>query len=192
MTDFDAPGVAPDGFLTPAQLAEMRAGIDAVAESQRRLSSELGTSGRLGLQFGRSLTSAFVGLAVQGKSFGDVLRSLALSLSRLVLSAAFKPLESAFGAAIKSVVGGAPVFSASGSVAAPSSLPAVIGAGVAASKIAGASEAMLPATGVGVRSGAGPSVVLNVTTPDADSFRRSETQLAALIARAVGQGQRNL
>jgi hypothetical protein len=51
---------------------------------------------------------------------------------------------------------------------------------------------MLPATGVGVRSGAGPSVVLNVTTPDADSFRRSETQLAALIARAVGQGQRNL
>ena len=29
-------------------------------------------------------------------------------------------------------------------------------------------------------------------TPDADSFRRSETQLAALLARAVAHGQRNL
>jgi hypothetical protein len=35
-------------------------------------------------------------------------------------------------------------------------------------------------------------VTVNIATPDADSFRRSETQLAALLARAVAQGQRNL
>ena len=60
-------------------------------------------------------------------------------------------------------------------------------------------EAILPlARGpdgrLGVRAGGsgGINVTFNVTTPDADSFRRSETQLAALLARAVAQGQRNL
>ena len=38
----------------------------------------------------------------------------------------------------------------------------------------------------------GINVTFNVTTPDLESFRRSETQLAALLARAVAQGQRNL
>ena len=38
----------------------------------------------------------------------------------------------------------------------------------------------------------GISVTFNVSTPDADSFRRSETQIAALLARAVGHGNRNL
>ena len=32
------------------------------------------------------------------------------------------------------------------------------------------------------------SVTSNVTTPDAESFRRSETQIAAMIARAVTLG----
>lgn len=43
------------------------------------------------------------------------------------------------------------------------------------------------------RGGAGVNV--NITLPgvtDAQSFRRSETQLAAALARAVGRGQRNL
>jgi hypothetical protein len=45
-----------------------------------------------------------------------------------------------------------------------------------------------------VRAGgsAGLHVTFNVTTPDAESFRRSETQVAALLARAVALGQRNL
>ena len=36
------------------------------------------------------------------------------------------------------------------------------------------------------------NVTFNVTTPDAESFRRSETQVAAMLTRAVGLGQRNL
>ena len=35
-------------------------------------------------------------------------------------------------------------------------------------------------------------IIFNVTTPDAESFRRSETQVAAMLARAVQLGQRNL
>jgi phage-related minor tail protein len=62
------------------------------------------------------------------------------------------------------------------------------------------SEAILPLKrgadgklGVSAGSGTGPvSITFNVTTPDAESFRRTETQIGAMLARAVGQGQRNL
>lgn len=40
-----------------------------------------------------------------------------------------------------------------------------------------------------------PGVTVNITLPgvrDAESFRQSETQIAAALARAVGRGQRNL
>ncbi len=40
--------------------------------------------------------------------------------------------------------------------------------------------------------GAGPvQVVMNITTPDADSFRRSQSQIAAQMSRALSRGQRN-
>lgn len=41
-------------------------------------------------------------------------------------------------------------------------------------------------------TGAAASVILNVSTPDAESFTRSETQVAAMIARAAALGQRNM
>jgi hypothetical protein len=36
------------------------------------------------------------------------------------------------------------------------------------------------------------NVTFNVTATDAQSFMRSETQVAAMLARAVSLGQRNL
>ena len=42
------------------------------------------------------------------------------------------------------------------------------------------------------RGGQGMQVTFNVTTTDADSFRRSEAQLSAMLARAAALGQRNL
>ena len=50
-------------------------------------------------------------------------------------------------------------------------------------------EQLNEAAKLGTRFG---NTLFHVTTPDADSFRRSETQIAALLARAVGHGQRNL
>jgi phage-related minor tail protein len=38
----------------------------------------------------------------------------------------------------------------------------------------------------------GTTVTLNVTTPDAKSFLKSESQIAALLTRALSRGQRNL
>jgi phage-related minor tail protein len=37
-----------------------------------------------------------------------------------------------------------------------------------------------------------PSVVVNITTPDAQSFMKSQSQIAAMMSRALARGQRNL
>ena len=176
---------APLGFDTA------RTDLDALVESQRRMNTELATAAQLGSAFGRTLTTAFLGLAVQGKSFGDVLSTLALSLSRLALNAAFKPLEGVFAGAFQSVMS-APSPVSGASLATPVALASPIAFGsprmdpVSATAVGqGTSQAPLSVRGA-------PQIVLNIQTPDADSFRRSETQLAALLARAAAQGQRNL
>jgi len=38
----------------------------------------------------------------------------------------------------------------------------------------------------------GRAVTVNITTPDVDGFRRSQTQVAAMLSRTVALGQRNL
>lgn len=38
----------------------------------------------------------------------------------------------------------------------------------------------------------GANVTVNITTPDAASFQKSRSQVAAMLARAIAQGQRNL
>ena len=46
--------------------------------------------------------------------------------------------------------------------------------------------------GVAGGSGRPVSVTVNIATPDAESFRRSEAQVGASLARAVARGQRGL
>ncbi|HXF53614.1 MAG TPA: phage tail tape measure protein [Hyphomicrobiaceae bacterium] len=181
----------------------------AVTADTSALQEELSKAASYGRQFGRILTTAFEGIALKGKSVGDVLRSLALSLSRMALQAAFRPLEQGIASLFSGIFGGfrfsnggivkggLPVpFAEGGVIASPIAFPMAGGRiGVAGERGA---EAILPlARGpdgrLGVRAGgAGINVTFNVTTPDAASFRRSETQIAALLARAVAQGQRNL
>jgi len=42
------------------------------------------------------------------------------------------------------------------------------------------------------RRGGGTTINFNITTPDADSFRKSQSQLAATAARLIGSGKRNM
>jgi hypothetical protein len=47
--------------------------------------------------------------------------------------------------------------------------------------------------GVAVAGGAAaPNVTVQIATPDAASFRRSEAYITGQIARAVARGQRNM
>lgn len=167
----------------------------------------------LGAQFGSTLTNAFVGIATKGKSLSDTLKGVALQLSSLVLKSALKPLESGlgtmFGNLIKgsglafakggAIQNGLPVpFAQGGVIQSPTTFPMAGGRlGLAGER---GPEAIMPLTrgpdgrlGVATSgAGGGMNVTFNVSTPDADSFRRSETQVAALLTRAVSLGQRNL
>jgi phage-related minor tail protein len=167
---------------------------------------------RLSRRFSSTLSRAFADIAVKGKGLNDVLRSLGLSLSQLVLKAALRPLTDQLAnlvsGAVKGGIGfakggvvqsGLPVpFASGGVIQSPTTFPLAGGRlGLAGERGA---EAILPlargADGrLGVmaqRDGGGVSVTFNVQTPDADSFRRSESQVAAMVARAVALGQRNL
>jgi phage-related minor tail protein len=97
------------------------------------------------------------------------------------------------------VPGRVSAFAAGGVVSAPSYFP--IGGDLGLMGEAG-SEAILPlkrgpdgALGVGTDGGSGGGgmqVVFNVTATDAASFRKSEGQITAMLARSVGRGRRGL
>jgi phage-related minor tail protein len=177
----------------------------------RPLQAQLADVSKAGARFSSALSQSFVDLAIKGKSFGDVLRSLALRLSEIALKAAFKPLTDAIGASLAGLVGGGLGFSRGGVIRQGLPVPFAQG-GVIASPIAfplvgnrlgvageRGPEAILPLArgpdgrlGVRAEAGGGINVTFNIATPDIESFRRSETQLAALLARAVAHGQRNL
>jgi phage-related minor tail protein len=183
----------------------------AVNADTTSLTTELRNASRLGAQFSNSLIGAFEGIAIKGKSVGDVLRTLGLRLSELVLKAALKPLEQGVGNLLTGLVSGGLGFAKGGAIAGGVPVPFASG-GIIQSPIAfplaggrmglageRGAEAIMPLSrgadgrlGVAVRGGGGVNVTFNVTTPDVESFRRSETQVAAMLARAVLLGQRNL
>ena len=179
------------------------------SDFQRQIETAAGS----GRQFGRAMTTAFQGVALQGKGVTDSLKTLALSLSQLTLKAAFKPMEQAVGGFIQNLIGGGglnlggglgggaglPIpFASGGVISSPIAFPMQGGTtGIAGERGA---EAIMPlargADGrLGVKSNGGGrnvSVTFNVSTPDAASFKRTEAQISAMLSRAVSQGQRNL
>jgi len=89
-------------------------------------------------------------------------------------------------------------FASGGVIQSPIAFP--LGSGKTGLAGEAGAEAIMPLTrgpdgrlGVAAQGmGTALNVTFNVTATDADSFARSESQIQALLARAVGQGQRNL
>lgn len=198
-----------DEFPDAARLSDLR----ALSQLTRDL-------GRTSDAFGKSIVNAFARGVVEGKRFEDVLRSVGRSLSETLLKSALKPLQSGLssllGTGVRTLTGlitgglsgglgglggGAlPVtpFADGGVVAAPSYFPLGRGLGLMGERGA---EAILPLSRgpdgrLGVRAGGEArralSVTVQVSTPDAASFRRSEAQVSAAVARAVARGSRAL
>jgi phage-related minor tail protein len=183
----------------------------AINADTSALQADLRAAASLGRQFTNALGNAFEGVAIKGKGLGDVLRTLALRLSEIVLKAALKPLEQGFGNFLTGLFSGGAGFAKGGVLSQGMPVPFAQG-GVIQSPIAfplagghlgvageRGAEAILPLArgpdgrlGVAARGGGGIAVTFNVTTPDAESFRRSETQVAVMLARAVALRQRNL
>ncbi|MBN8532655.1 MAG: phage tail tape measure protein [Rhizobiales bacterium] len=168
---------------------------------------------RITAQFGKSLSAALAKGIVQGKGFEDILKTIGQRFIEIGLKAALKPLEGLFTGLVSGGVGGlsnlfgglfggggasVTPFASGGVISTPHFFPMGRGLGLAGERGA---EAILPlARGpdgrLGVASNAGRggpvTVSMNIQTPDAESFRRSEAQVSASLARAVARGQRSL
>ncbi|MBI3433528.1 MAG: phage tail tape measure protein [Proteobacteria bacterium] len=171
--------------------------------------------------FSRAMTGAFTRSIVSGRSFDGVLKSLFLRLSDLSLRQAFQPLTRGLAGGISKLFSGlfggvgadsgaagasanvnAPVdvvtgFASGGVINRPGFFPLASG-GVGLAGEAGP-EAIIPLArgsdgrlGVALNGAATGNIVVNISTPDADSFRRSEVFVSSQIARAVARGQRGL
>ena len=183
----------------------------AIGADTSALQAELRQAASLGRQFSSALVGAFESIAIKGNNVGDVLRTLALRLSDIVLRAALKPLEQGFGQFVTGLMSGGlgfakggalqngmPVpFASGGVIQSPIAFPLAGGRfGIAGERGA---EAIMPLSrgpdgrlGIAARGGGGVSVTVNIQTPNAESFLKSETQVAAMLARAVSRGQRNM
>lgn len=177
------------------------------------LSRSLGEASLASALLARSLTTAFDQIVVKGKTASDVFSSIALSFANTALKAAFQPLQQGFGNLFSNLLsGGAAVpfahggllqagtpvpFAQGGVISSPAMFPLGRGrVGLAGERGA---EAIMPLVrgadgrlGVSANGASGASITVNITASDVDSFRRSETQIAALLSRAVAHGQRNL
>ncbi len=193
-----------DAFSTAARLSEV---MDNIQKQQERLAASANG-------FGSAMTRAFTQAIAGGKQFDDVLKSLALRVSSVVVAQAFKPIANSlattiaggltsvfsgnFGTSPRFQTGGIKPFAAGGVIGAPTYFPLSSG-GMGLAGEAGP-EAIVPLSrgsdgrlGIATGGAASPAnVTVQIATPDLGSFRRSEAYLTGQIARAVARGQRNL
>ena len=163
---------------------------------------------------GGGLRRAFDGLIFDGMKLSDALRMVAQSMINGVYTAAMRPVQGAVGGVVAQGVnsvmgsmmpfkdGGAFAqgrvmpFAKGGVVASPTSFPMRGGRGLMGEA---GPEAIMPLArgadgrlGVQAAGGGRPvTVVMNIQTPDVQSFQRSQSQIAAQASRALARGQRN-
>ncbi len=184
-------------------------------ESVTLTSREVGSLSRA---VGRGLRGAFEGLVFDGAKLSEALRDMGASISAAAYNAALKPVQAHFGGlvagGIEALVGSMVPFSngagftqgrvmpfaRGGVVGGPTLFPMRGGTGLMGEA---GPEAIMPlARGpdgrLGVRSEGGTAaarpvaITMNITTPDVQGFRRSQSQIAAELGRALGRGRRNV
>jgi phage-related minor tail protein len=193
---------------TLGDTAGMAAAFDAtLRDMQVSLGETTRDLGNLERGFAGGLRRAFDGLIFDGKSLSDTLSGVAKSMIDTAYAAAINPvmkqagslLSDGINAAVSGVMpfaqGRVMPFAKGGVVSSPTTFGMRGGTGLMGEA---GPEAIMPlargADGrLGVRGGGGSSVnvTMHVTTPDAQSFQRSQAQIAAQMGRVLGRGQRN-
>jgi len=187
-------------FVDSDDLDFVAGGLIAPMEDAQRRTNDLGFSATA---FANAMTRAFAQASAGGKQFDDVLRTVALRLSRLALTQAFKPLAQAGAEGLQTVfagiTGAMPAitpFANGGVIGTPGYFPLMSG-GVGVAGEAGPEAIMPLARGPGGRLGVAfngegrtASIAVTIATPDVSGFRRSEAYIAGQVARAVARGQR--
>lgn len=162
---------------------------------------------KLSETFAGTLGSALEDMAFRGRSFSEAMNAAALSVARSTLRSSTGALGDALSTGLTSLFkgaaggGGAPLNitpHAKGGIFDHPTLTSLNGPRLGVIGEAGP-EAVLPLTRgsdgrLGVRNeggGGGGNVTINISTPNVESFRRAETQVAATMARAIDRGRRN-
>ncbi|MBZ8118517.1 phage tail tape measure protein [Roseovarius sp. LXJ103] len=187
-----------------AEMARVRGTFERTGQDVSRLDRGLS----------RGLRRAIKGAVVDGDSLSVALDSVATSMMNTSFNAVVKPVTDHLGGVLSSGIGSfmggllpfakggtfaqgrVQPFANGGVVSGPVAFPMRGGAGLMGEA---GPEAIMPlARGpdgkLGVRGAGGGNpvnVVMNISTPDADGFRRSQGQIAAQLGRAIGRGQRN-
>lgn len=205
-----------------ASLRDVSRGVSAdLAQNMRASTAEIRQADRQAQSLSRSMSSglrrAFDQAVFGGEKLSSVMKGLALDMSKTVLNSALAPVQRAIGGGLNTAIQGglSSLFSGSfadggvfssgrvrafakgGVVNGATAFPMRGGAGLMGEA---GPEAIMPLTRgpdgkLGVRAeaaGQQPNIVVNIRTPDAESFKRSRGQISASIARAVQRGHRNM
>lgn len=188
-----------------AQMQALHGNMTAAQRSTDALSAGLS----------RGLRRAFDGVVLDGDRLGDALKGVARSMVDTAYAAAVRPIARQAGgvlaggieAAVSSLLpfaagasfsqGRVMPFAKGGVVSGPLAFPMRGGTGLMGEA---GPEAIMPLArgadgrlGVSAPAGNGRpvTVVMNITTPNAESFSRSRSQIAARMGQAIASGQRN-
>ena len=193
--------------MAAAFQAELRGMQDSMLYTGREVQS-------MSRSIGGGLRRAFDGLVFDGERLSDALKSVLTSVIDAAYSAAMQPVTNALGGVISnginSVLGGlmpfarggvfsqgrVTPFARGGLVNSPVAFPMQGGMGLMGEA---GPEAIMPLVrgpdgrlGVSSSGGSGPvNITMNISTPDVEGFRRSQSQIAAQMGRALARGQRN-
>ena len=183
----------------------------------RRMRESLAATGKdvatLEKGLSKGLRKAFDGLVFDGASLASALDNVATSMMNSTFNAAMRPVTDHLGGLLASGVGSlaqsilpfadGAAFSqgrvmpfANGGIVSGAT-PFGMRGGMGVMGEAGPEAIMPLARGadgkLGVRGsgGIGPTVVMNISTPDVQGFARSQNQIAAQMNRALGRANRN-
>ena len=207
--EVSADGLAQSAGQASVMVTEFEGRLRAVRTAAAATSKDVAT---LEKGLSRGLRRAFDGLIFDGASLSDALETLAQSMINTTYNAAIRPVTDHFGGLLAGGVGrmmegilpfadGAPFsqgrvmpFASGGIVS--STTPFGMRGGMGVMGEAGPEAIMPLARGpdgkLGVRgSGGSTTVVMNIRTPDAQSFQRSQSQIAAQMNRALARSNRN-
>lgn len=195
MRRFDG-AMARSGQTTQAWRDSLAGGL---AGMQEGLSSETRRASAASREIGRTLSGHFEDAIVEGKELRDVVRGLAQDLLQVaVRRAGRQPLQEGLSGLMDSMIGslfgGLFGRQAGGSINPKQAyLVGEHGPEIVVPKLP---SRVVPQTFHARRNGnaaAAPvQISFQVSSPDVEGFRRSESQITAMLARSLSRGNRNL